>query len=296
VGLASADTLQRLTERIIEQHPACGHAAALLRVSCDEPDAIARIAEIVSPSDDRFAERMERLRASAFGQRFRDITDSASQLGCRPVLAATVATTTIEALDGETPHLDRFTFWRHAIATGVLALVGAGLDRAHEDEAFAAGFFSSIGRLMLDRYAAPTFGDALALARTSGVPVEEAILQRFDFPESEVAAALVMRWHLPVWVADAIAFPVRPAQVGAQAHTLAGLVFRARLVARARGFGAEGEGMQAPPDGLRWLTDPLLIAFDRLGGNAWLEAVVAGVLATALPGDGGLDGGLDGGA
>ena len=287
MGPASADTLQRLTERIIAQHPECGRAAALLRVSSADPDAIERIAQILSPSDARFGRRMERLRASAFGQRFSDIPDSAAQLGCRPVLAAAVAVTTIEALDGETPHLDRYIFWRHAIATGVLAMVAAALDRAHEDEAFAAGFFSSLGRLMLDRYEGAAFGDAMGAATTLGLPIEEGILQRFDFPESELAAALAIRWHLPVWVADAIAFPVRPAEVGAQAHTLAGLVFRARLVARARGFGAEGEGLQAPPDGLRWLVDPLLTAFDRLGGNAWLEATVAGVLATALPGDDG---------
>jgi hypothetical protein len=280
---ASTDTLQRLTDRVLAEHPACGHAAALLRVSSDAPDAIAQIEQILSPTDDRFAQRMQRLEDSAFGRRFRDLASGAQQLGAKPVLAASVAATTIGALDGDTSHLDRLIFWRHAIATGLIGMVAAELDRAHTDEAFAAGFFSSIGQLMLDRYAAAPFGEALTLADTEHIAVKAAVTRVFGFAESEFSAALTIRWHLPVWLADAIAFPVSASEVGAQAHTLAGLIFRARLVAVARGFGAEREGLQAPPDRLRWLTDPLLTALDRLGGNAWIEATVGGVLAAAFP-------------
>ncbi len=283
MGRPGTDTLQRLSDLVIEQHPVCGHAAALLTVRADAPDAVERIVEILQPTDERFARRMRRLEDSPFGQRFSSIPEGAARMGRSPVLASALAATTIAALDGPTPHLDRLMFWNHAIAVGALAMVGAGLDRAHAGEAFPAAFFSTIGRLVLARYAPDAFGRAVSIAEAEHTSLGAAVQHVFGFPESELAGSLALRWHFPAWLADTIAFPVRDREVAAQAHTLGGLVYRAELVARARGFGPQFEGIAAPPDHLRWLTDPLLLAFDRAGGTAWLERAVGGIFAIAVP-------------
>jgi HD-like signal output (HDOD) protein len=282
VSPATSSTLLRLVERILERHPSCGLAAELLGIDHDAPDAVTRLERVILPTEARFAARMRRLAASPFDQSFESIPHAAQQIGFAPVHASAVASTTFEALYGPSPHLNTVVFWRHATAVGVIAMIGASLERVHADQAFAGGFFATIGRLMADLFGSANFADALRLADAEGLDLPAAETLAFGFNESELGAALATRWRFPDWLVESIAYPVSENDSAGRSRELAGLVYRATIVARARGFGSEFEGVQLPAERIRWLVDPLLQALDRLGGAPWLEARVSGMLASGI--------------
>jgi HDOD domain len=273
---------------VLTRYPTCGPVAELLAITSESPNPSAQIASAVHHSPARFARRVRRLERSAHPVGpFDDVAAAIAQLGFRPVHAAAVAWSAMEAMEGPSLLLDPIAYWRHAAAVGVLAAVAAEARAVHQDRAFAAGFFYPVGLLMLDRSRPAELAEVLRIRATARTDAPDAQRAVFGFEEAALGSALAARWELPAWLVESIGH-AHGAEFATGTHGLPALVWLARMAARARGYGPEFEQRGVPPASARWMVDPLLGLLDRLGGAEWLETRVTRVLAAALlsPDDG----------
>lgn len=65
------------------------------------------------------------------------------------------------------------------------------------EEAYLLGLFARLGHLWLAAYYRDDYADALALAETEGLPLDDAICRVIGVKPGELAAAILARWDLP---------------------------------------------------------------------------------------------------
>ncbi len=275
--------LDRLAAQVVERHPTCGIAAQLLAIRERDRGANEVLATLVESGSQRLSERFRNVSGTAGIPPIADTASAMRDLGFRRVHSGSLASTTVTELSEPTTHLDALEFWRYAGAVGTLATVSAMMDGLLVDEAFPAGFFHAIGRLVMDQHTPDRFAQVARLVRDSRLPVAEAEAAVYGFAEAELASALALRWGFPGWLVQVLLEgAVGPEDVAHTRRSLPALVLAARLAAQTRGFGTEFEPMQPPPASARWLVEPLLLALDRLGGDEWLEGRVRALQRVAL--------------
>jgi hypothetical protein len=275
--------LDRLVSDVVERHPACGMAADLLRLHERDPAATEDLEALLLAGDRHIAERLERVVGVPGTPLFTSVASALRDVGFRRVHASSLVATTVNELSELCTSLDPLRFWRYATAVGALASLSATMDGSMVDEAFPAGFFHAIGRLVLDQHASASFARVEHLVREERLPLLRAESAVLGFNEFELGSALALHWGFPGWLVESIAEGVRaPEEVSRERRGLATLVVRARLAAQTRGFGTEFEPVELPPAGARWLVEPMLTALDRFGGTEWLEERVRAALRVAL--------------
>lgn len=279
----AATHLDRVVARVTDRHPACGDAAALLRIRERDPGAHDALHALLSAGDRRLDERFARLAGTPGVPLVTSLEDAIRDIGFRRVHAAALVATTINELSEVSTSLDPLRFWRYACATGTLATLSAVVDDQLADEAFPAGFFHAIGRLVLDQHAPDEFARVAHLVEEERFPVLSAETAIYGFTEADLGSRLALRWGFPGWLVESQLNAALPDEdVTRAVRGLPMLVLRARLAARTRGFGTEFEPSDLPPAGARWLVEPLLFSLDRLGGDSWLEGRVHALLRVAL--------------
>ncbi|HEU4335258.1 MAG TPA: HDOD domain-containing protein [Candidatus Eisenbacteria bacterium] len=124
--------------------------------------------------------------------------------------------------------------WNHAMACGVAArALGERVQYRLLGEAYAAGLLHDIGAVLLRQRDPERFEAAMALARTQGMPLEEAERSLYGSDHSEVGGWLAERWGLPAEIVEAIAChhepekAVRSPELSALVHIADSLADRA---------------------------------------------------------------------
>ncbi|MCK9486931.1 MAG: HDOD domain-containing protein [Dehalococcoidia bacterium] len=198
-------SVESVAQRVTGWRPLPPSLYALLALRQHEPDADARLVEIVG-GDSELNRRMlvlgsvstdvEGKGRSAAGAAIR-------QIGYRRVHCAAVAVLLVDSLAAGANEFDFLDYWRNAAACAGLAASIADVARSEaRDLAYTAGLLHRVGLLALDM-AAP---DRLAILRDAvaeqgwSEPLEESVL---GFTIREVTAALLVKWRLPMDLAEA---------------------------------------------------------------------------------------------
>ena len=155
-------------------------------------------------------------------------------------------------------------FWRHLLATGLLA--EAACTPAEESgSAFTAGLLHDIGRMSLASRDPVGYGQVVELA-ANGADVSEAERHIFGTTHTETGARLCEAWRLPEALTEVVGGHHDPAATG-----LAELVRDAREAAWSLGY---GDGVIAPDAVTFEDGSPLAPAMMALGGPDGLAARV----------------------
>ena len=107
------------------------------------------------------------------------------------------ATQSLKAPKGvETVDLDRF--WRHSIATGVIAkIICPKLELGRLDNLYLAGLIHDVGAVVLDRFKHDVYKEIIELTRKENISIREAEEQVMGASHDTVGGWLMEKWKLP---------------------------------------------------------------------------------------------------
>lgn len=134
--------------------------------------------------------------------------------------------------------LDRF--WRHSIATGILAkYIVSGKGGASQERIFVAGLLHAVGRLALLRVMPSELRYDILFAKARGLLLHEAEKRVLGMDYAWMGAKLLKDWNLPETLVDAVAFQMKPTEF--ELGTEPAVIHVADFVANAMSFGSSGE-------------------------------------------------------
>ena len=233
--------------------------AVFLRLTAvvDDPRSAIRDMEEVVYEDPALAGRLLRLANSAyFG--FPGHVDSLSRaitlVGTRQLRDLALATSVLDLFSGVASDVvSMASFWRHSVATGLLARALATWQReANAEQFFVAGLLHDIGRLVLLIKANESMVQALERSRVDDVLLHVVERDILGFDHVALGNELLRQWNLPPAICAGVAFHHLPMRAGANIPTAA-LVHVADVMANAIAFGSSGMDAVPPLEDAAWL-------------------------------------------
>lgn len=222
----------------------------------DDPHSAIRDMEGVVYEDPALAGRLLRLANSAyFG--FPGHVDSLSRaitlVGTRQLRDLALATSVLDLFTGVASQwVSMQSFWRHSVATGLIARALATWRReANAEQFFVAGLLHDMGRLVMLLKASDSMAQALERSRRDDVLLHVAEREIFGFDHATVGNELLLQWNLPPGICAAVAWHHMPMRAGSHVP-MAALVHVADVIANAIAFGSSGADAVPPLDAAAW--------------------------------------------
>lgn len=231
VAPIDAEQLRRRVRDLPALPQATLAALAALR---DDDASSAHCADMIG-RDQALAARTLRLANSAFygvSGRVGSVRDAVHLLGRRTLCSVlTLASVSQQFRPENCPPFHFAGFWRHAVATALVARALAHEHGFDEDQAFTAGLLHDIGRLALATYFPLPSAAAMRRANDLDAALHEIEHSLLGTDHLAVGAQVAAQWHFPAEVISAIAQHHDPRECGAIG--LADIVHVADAVAHA---------------------------------------------------------------
>ena len=207
----------------------------LLR-TCEQPEPSNREVEDLVGQDSALSVRVLAVASSpvfARGDAPRDLSEAVRLLGLTTVHTIGITTGVhqfFRQLDGH--HLPWLrAFWRHSLGAATAARLLAEETRgAGTQEAYLAGLLHDIGQPLLAVLHREAM-DRIMTESAGGRGVRDAEREELGIGHDELGAAMVDRWRLPGFLADAIRYHHEPVEALTDAHPLVRIVHVANLLA-----------------------------------------------------------------
>lgn len=164
---------------------------------------------------------------------------------------------------------DRHDFWRHSLATAILAKCFAQkLRLPSAEEAFVGGLLHDLGKIVLDEYCNPPFRSIVMEAINQMEPILWAEKRRLSYSHIDVGAAMLKLWKFPQELQVVVGRHHTPeAQTRETAKEkdlmLARLVYVANIMAKALGIGSGGDLSIAELPASPWVHNLSRLSFDE---------------------------------
>lgn len=213
----------------------------LLQSPDSNVSAIARIIE----SDQAICSKVLRLVNSSFfgfSRRVTQVSHAVVLLGFNAIRNAVLSISVFESFKtSDSTNFDRRDFWRHSIATGLIArCLARQLGIEQVEEAFAGGILHDLGKLVLDKHLPAEFAQILSIARDQNCPVIEAERVILGTDHAEIGEYLMEQWQLPHVLVEMVALHHTPSILRSN-PTLVSLVHIGDVLARQMGIGNAGD-------------------------------------------------------
>ncbi|HPW68054.1 MAG: HDOD domain-containing protein [Desulfomonilia bacterium] len=136
----------------------------------------------------------------------------------------------------------RKKFWRHCIATGLIARrIDTRLHMSLQGREFVGGLLHDIGKIILDEYFHDQFMQAHALSLERQCPMFEAEQEILGATHMEIGHFLAQKWGLPPYIADICLHHHHPQD--ARFKDITSVVSIADLLAKAKELSCGGDTM-----------------------------------------------------
>lgn len=237
----------------LDQLPAFPAVLLSLLRACQEAEPDSRNVESLVSQDSAMSVRVLAVASSpvfARGDAPRDLAEAVRVLGISTVHSIGITSGVYQffhQLDGqELPWLR--TFWEHSLGAAMEARHLARESRlAAVDEAYLAGLLHDIGQPLLAVMHRGTMQRIMSDSADSAQDAREREHSELGISHDVLGAAMVDRWSLPGFLADAIRYHHEPVEALADAHPLVRIVHVANLLAhsgaepKAEAFHAAGQ-------------------------------------------------------
>jgi HD-like signal output (HDOD) protein len=138
--------------------------------------------------------------------------------------------------------LDLRQFWRHSVATGVIAKILCNkLDVGRWDSLYLAGLVHDVGKVVLDRFVHDVYKQIVELTYNENISVLEAETRVMGASHDTVGGWLMEKWRLPPIFGDVARFHHSVAQAPEKSMIVTAIVSIADQLARLKGFGFGGD-------------------------------------------------------
>ena len=218
--------------------------AQVSQIMQDPKSSVADVARVIEKDQAITSKILRVVNSSFFGfsRQIATIRQAVVLLGYNTirntVLSVSVFQSFASAGHGE---FDMKEFWKHAIATGVLATyLDKALHTGFQEETFVAGLLHDIGKIILNRYFKEKFEEALTYARTNQETFYDSERAVIGFSHDEVGEYLADRWQLPYSLVEAVALHHQPANIRSNPKLVA-LTHLANIFAHRLRYGFSGD-------------------------------------------------------
>ena len=166
-----------------------------------------------------------------------------ARIGFDEVRKMVIAISVIDLFRKAPIPFDYQRFWRHCIASGLIAQVVTELSPVtqsgggDEGGAFVAGLLHDDGILPLASHFGDRYGRLIRSFANQGVPIHELEAKRFGLSHAEVGAAMIERWGVPSEVAAAAEFHHLPERAPEAHQTFVHVIHVANWLANFFGYG-----------------------------------------------------------
>ena len=129
-----------------------------------------------------------------------NIEQAVRMLGITEIASLCISCSTSDSLKAPkgVQTLDLKRFWRHSVATGVIAkIVCAKLSLGRWDSLYLAGLIHDVGAVVLDRFKHDVYAEILELTRTENISALEAEERIMGASHDTVGGWLMTKWKLP---------------------------------------------------------------------------------------------------
>lgn len=181
-----------------------------MQVAQDPRSSASDLALVIS-SDPGLSARILRVVNSAAYRRSREVTSVQEALVVLGFIQArniaiSSAITSAYAPDTQNSLFHIEPFWRHSIAVAFKCSEIAGLSRKLDvPSSFTAGILHNMGRLAMFHANPAGIDQAVSLALSAGISIEDAEEQVLGYNHAAVGGELARKWNLPAEIAEAIA-------------------------------------------------------------------------------------------
>lgn len=234
----------------------------LLQSSKSNTTQIAKIIE----SDQAIASKVLRLVNSSFfgfSRRVTQISHAVVLLGFNAIRNAVLSISVFESFENNRrSQFDRREFWKHSIATGILArTLAKELKVGNEEEAFSGGILHDLGKLVLDQYLSKKFELVLQASKEQNCTILEAERLVLGTDHCEIGEYLTERWSLPHVLVEMVALHHSPSVIRSNPQ-LVSVVHLSDVLARRFGIGSGGDPLVPEVDA--FALDELSLEPDKL--------------------------------
>ncbi|MBP1729576.1 MAG: metal dependent phosphohydrolase [Deltaproteobacteria bacterium] len=226
--------------------PIPGVFAELAELLHDEDVDLRTLGGVIA-KDPSMAVNVLRLANSAFyglPNKVRTLEHAVTMLGTREITSlcmACQAARIFKPAPGE-KSIDLDSFWRHSVATGVLAKVFCTEFRVTPNtQAYLAGLMHDVGKIILDRFLHSEYKKVVQLTFDENVPLVDAEKQILGDTHGTVGGWLMERWKLPHVFGSVATFHHSVGRAPAESRLMVAIVSLANQVARLKGFGFGGD-------------------------------------------------------
>lgn len=213
------------------------------------------IAEVIS-EDPGLSVRLLKIANSAmfsFPSEIDTITRAITVIGTKQLRDLVLATKVIGVFSSVDSNIVNMSdFWKHSIATGILARILASLRREPNTEYFyLLGLLHEIGRLVMYMEIPDLMARAVTNSQENNIALHQSELSVIGFDHSMVGAELMSAWNLPVPMCDAVCYHHRPS-LSLNYSEDAAIIHISDLIINALALGTSGESDIPQLDELAW--------------------------------------------
>jgi len=207
----------------------------------NSPNAsVESIAEIIMADIAVTAKILQTVNSSFFGleEKVSDIAQAVSILGIESVKNIVLAVQAFEKIEDPDQQALVDQLWRHSMSVAIAAKRITKHETDSEkkaEEAYTAGLFHDIGKLVLLKSSPEDYGKARELAAESEISQWEAEEKTFGCNHAEVGAYLLGRWGLPVSIIESAALHHKPSESFNSEFTILTAIHVANAIVRGRG-------------------------------------------------------------
>jgi len=222
----------------------------------NSPDSnLTDIADVIS-EDPGLSVRLLKVANSAmfnFPAEIDTITRAITVIGTRQLRDLVLATKVISVFkDVDSDIINMEEFWKHSIASGIMARILASLRREPNTEYYyLLGLLHEVGRLVMYMEIPDLMSRAVTNSIDSNVALHQSELSVIGFDHSMVGAELMAAWNLPESMRDAICYHHRPS-LSLNYVDDAGIIHVSDLIVNALELGSSGESDVPPLDEQAW--------------------------------------------
>lgn len=172
-----------------------------------------------------------------------NIEQAVRMLGITEIASLCISCSATQALNPPqgVETLDLKRFWRHSVATGVIAkIVCSELSVGRWDSLYLAGLIHDVGAVVLDRFKHDVYSEILDLTRKENISVSEAEERVMGASHDTVGGWLMEKWKLPEMFVQVATFHHTVLPASDKHRIVVALISLADIFARLTQHGFDG--------------------------------------------------------
>jgi len=217
--------------------------------------SIADITRIISEDQGLTARLLKLANSPLYGHfsKIDSIDMAATIIGTQQLQALALAVSVMEVFTGIPEEIVCMkSFWQHSIACGTVARALATYRReANVERVFAAGILHDVGRVVMCSTIPGVVNETIIAGRAGKSLLFRTEESRLGFTHADVGGGLLMKWLIPVSIAEPVACHHAPS-TAVMFPLETALVHLADIICHALSLGFTGESYVPPLDPLAW--------------------------------------------